>query len=73
MSSPSTARSGVVLLAAGLAALAATVLLTRQRAAVDAGARQQATDVARAIEDRVGALKSELGQDLEQASDIPQL
>ena len=73
MSSRSSARSGVVLLGAGLAALAATVLLARQRAAADAGARQQAAEVARSVEDRVGVLKTELTQDVEAVSDIPQL
>ena len=73
MSNRSTARSGVVLLGAGVAALAATVLLARQRSAADAGARQQTVETSRAIEDRVGALKTELGQELDLAADIPQL
>jgi hypothetical protein len=73
VSNRSTARSGVVLLGAGVAALAATVLLARQRSAADAGARQQTVETSRAIEDRVGALKTELGQELDLAADIPQL
>ena len=68
-----SARSGVVLVVAGLAALAGTGVLVRQRAAADAAARQQAADVARAIEDSVSRLKAELGQELERAADIPQL
>ena len=43
--------SGVVLLVAGLAALAGTALLVRQRAAADAAGRQQTAAMARAIEE----------------------
>jgi type II secretory pathway pseudopilin PulG len=68
-----TARSGVVLLLVGLVALAGTGLLARQRAAARARAQQQAADVARGLEESAGGLKSELGQELEQVADIPQL
>jgi hypothetical protein len=61
------------LVVTGLAALAGTGVLVRQRAAADAAARQQAADVARALEDNVGRLKASLGQELERAADIPQL
>jgi hypothetical protein len=58
---------------AGGAALAATVWLVRQRASADAGARRQAAEMARALEQSVSALRAEVGQDVESASDIPQL
>ena len=67
------AGSGVVLVVAGVAALAATVMLARQRASNDAGARQQAAEMARAIDQSVSALRAEVSQDVEMASDIPQL
>ena len=73
MSTGASGRSGVVLVVAGLAALAGTGVLVRQRGAADAAARQQATDVARALEDNVGRLKAELGRELERAAEIPQL
>jgi serine/threonine-protein kinase len=73
MSGRSSALAGIVLLAAGLAALAGAGLLARQRAAADAAARRQAADVARALEDGVGALKAELGQELQGVAEIPQL
>ena len=63
----------MLLLAAGVAALSGAALLARTRAAADAGARQQAAEIARSIDDHVGALRTELGQELEQAADIPQL
>jgi hypothetical protein len=56
-----------------VAALAATVWLVRQRASADAGARQQAAEMSRALEQSVSALRAEVGQDVEAASDIPQL
>ena len=67
-----SARSGVVLVVAGAAALAGAVLLVRQRAGADAGARQQTTAISRAIEESVVGLKTELTQELEAVSDIPQ-
>lgn len=73
MSTGASVRSGVGLMVAGLAALAGTGVLVRQRATADAAARQQAADVARALEDNVGRLKASLGQELERAADIPQL
>ena len=69
----SSARSGGVLVVAGVAALVGTALLARQRAAADAAGRQQTAAMAHAIEERVSALKAELIQENEAASDIPQL
>jgi len=68
----SSAGSGVVLVVAGAAALAGAVLLVRQRAGAEAGARQQATAISGAIEESVAGLKAELTQELEAVSDIPQ-
>jgi hypothetical protein len=68
----SSARSGVVLVVAGAAALAGAVLLVRQRAGADAGARQETAAISRAIEESVVGLKTELTQELEAVSDIPQ-
>jgi hypothetical protein len=62
-----------VLLVVGLAALAGTGLLAYQRSTADAGARQQVTDATRSIDERVAALKADMGQELERAADIPQL
>jgi hypothetical protein len=73
VSGRSSTRSGILLLVAAGAALAATGLLVRQRAAADAGARQQAADMARALDTSVAALKVDLSQDLEAAADVPQL
>ena len=73
MTSPSTARSGFVLLAFGLAALAGAGLLIRQRSASDAGASKQAAEIARALEGNVAGLKAALSQEVEQAGDIPQI
>ena len=73
MNSGASVRSGGVLVVAGLAALAGTGVLVRQRAAADAAAREQAAGVARALEDNVGRLKAELGQEQERAAEIPQL
>jgi hypothetical protein len=61
------------MLVAGLAALAGTALLARQRAAADASARQQVTDGARSIDERIAGLRSEMAQELDQAAEIPQL
>jgi hypothetical protein len=69
----STGRSGLVLVVAGVAALAGTGLLVRQRAVANAGARQQALALSRALEERVTAIKGELTQEIEAVSDIPQL
>ena len=71
--SRSTARSGVVLLVVGLALLAGTAALVRARGTANEGARRQTAVIARTIEDNVNALKAELIQDVETASDIPQL
>jgi hypothetical protein len=73
VSGRSSARSGVLLLVAGGAALAGAAFLARERSAADAGAREQAAAVAQSIEPKLAALKAELGQELEQAADIPQL
>ena len=72
MTHRSSARSGVVLVVAGAAALAGAVLLVRQRAGADAGARQQTAAISRAAEESVVGLKTELTQELEAVSDIPQ-
>jgi hypothetical protein len=68
----SSARSGVVLVVAGVAALAGTALLVRQRADADGAARQQTTAISRAIEENVNGIKTELTQEIEAVSDIPQ-
>jgi hypothetical protein len=63
----------VVLVLAGLAALAGSAVLWRQHATADAGARQQVADIARTLEESVNGLKTELTQELETVADIPQL
>jgi Protein kinase domain len=73
VNSPSGARSGFVLLAIGLAGVAGAGFLVRQRAASDAGARQQAGEITRALEENVAGLKAGLGQEADQAADIPQI
>jgi hypothetical protein len=73
VSSPSAARSGFALLAIGLAALAGTGVLVRQRSAADDAARRQAADIAHALEETVAGVKTSLNQEVEQAADIPQL
>ncbi len=68
----SSARSGVVLVVAGVAALAGTALLVRRRADADGAVRQQTTAISRAIEENVNGIKAELTQEIEAVSDIPQ-
>ena len=73
MSSPAAARSGFALVAIGLAALAGTGVLVRQRSEADAAAGKQAADIAHALEETVTGVKASLSQEVEQAADIPQL
>jgi len=62
-----------VLVLAGLTGLAGAAVLWRQHAAAEAGAHQQAADIARTLEESVNALTTELTEELETAADIPQL
>jgi len=68
----SAARSGLLLVLAGIAGLGGSALLARRRSAAGAEARQQAVEIARAVDDGVGALKADISQELETAADIPQ-
>src|SRR5262245_65428019 len=61
------------MLAIGLAALAGAGVLVRQRSAADAAAGKQAADIAHALEENVAGVKTALGQEVDQAADIPQL
>ena len=73
MTRGANARTGVVLVLEGVAGLGGSALLARRHAAAGAEARQQAAEIARTVDDGIGALKADLAQELDAAADIPQL